>query len=131
VQADALTREEVLVALGELRSAVSERRIEGAMALFAPDADATLIGSSPGEIARGPVELRAFFEEIFSAPATYSWQWDDVQVSTAGNVAWLNTEGMLMVDGEPLRPYRISGVLERRSGRWLWTLFHGAEPAPA
>jgi hypothetical protein len=66
VHADALTREEVLVVLGELRSEVSERRIEGAMTLFAPDADATLIGSSPGE-----------------------------------------------------------------SGRWLWTLFHGAEPAPA
>jgi ketosteroid isomerase-like protein len=129
VLADAEIREEVLLALGELRAAVAERRIEGALTLFAPDADATLIGSAAGEAARGPIELRAMLEEIFDAEATYSWQWGDVQVSALGDVAWLNTEGMLVIDGVPERPYRISGVLERRSGRWLWVLFHGSEPA--
>jgi ketosteroid isomerase-like protein len=131
MDAGAEVREQVLMALGELRSAVSERRIEGVMALFAPDADATLIGSSAGETARGPMELRAFLEELCAAPSSYSWEWQDVDVSAAGDVAWLSTEGSLVVDGVVDRPYRISGVLERRSGRWLWVLFHGSEPAPA
>jgi ketosteroid isomerase-like protein len=131
VLAGAEIREAVLVALGELRSAVSERRIEGVMALFAPDADATLIGSSVGEVARGPIELRQFLEEILAGPRTLSWEWDDVNVSASGEVAWLNTEGRLVVDGVPQQAYRITGVLERRLGRWLWVLFHGAEPAPA
>jgi hypothetical protein len=25
-------------------------------------------------------------------------------------------------------PYRISGVLELQGGRWLWRIYHGAEP---
>jgi ketosteroid isomerase-like protein len=128
MQADAQTREEVLLALGEFRAAVSERRLEGVLSLFAPDADATLMGSSPGEIARGPLELRTFLKRIFSSPQRVSWEWDDVSISCAGEVAWLWLEGALVLDGRSDRAYRISGVLERRQGRWLWSLFHGSEP---
>jgi ketosteroid isomerase-like protein len=129
VQADAQTREEVLLALGEFRAAVSQRRLEGALSLFAPDADATLIGSSLGEIARGPIELRTFLQRIFDSPQTVGWEWDDVSISRAGDVAWLWLEGALVLDGRSTRAYRISGVLERRQGRWLWSLFHGSEPS--
>jgi ketosteroid isomerase-like protein len=129
VLADAQTREEVLLALGELRAAVSQRRLEGVLSLFAPDADTTLIGSSIGEIARGPIEMRAFFEQLFAGPQTISWEWDDVSISASGGVAWLWLEGALVLDGRSDRAYRISGVLERRQERWLWTLFHGSEPS--
>jgi ketosteroid isomerase-like protein len=129
VQADAQTREEILLALGEFRAAVSQRRLEGVLALFAPDADATLIGSSLGEIARGPIELRRFLEQMFAGPQAIGWEWDDVSVSACGDVAWLWLEGALVLDGRSDRAYRISGVLERRSGRWLWSLFHGSEPS--
>ena len=129
MQADAQTREEILLVLGEFRAAVSQRRIEGVLSLFAPDADATLIGSSTAEIARGPLELRPFLEQVFAEPQTVSWEWDDVSVSCSGDVAWLWLEGALVLDGRSDRPYRISGVLERRQGRWLWTLFHGSEPS--
>lgn len=128
MQADAQTREEVLLALGEFRAAVSERRLEGVLSLFAPDADATVIGSSPGEIARGPLEVRTFLKRMFSSPQRVSWEWDDVSISCAGEVAWLWLEGALVLDGRSDRAYRISGVLERRQGRWLWSLFHGSEP---
>jgi hypothetical protein len=128
VLADAETREEVLLALGEFRAAVSERRLEGALSLFAPDADATILGSSTGEIARGPIEMRPFLEQLFAGPQTISWEWDDVSISACGDVAWLWLEGALVLDGRSDRAYRISGVLERRAGRWLWSLFHGSEP---
>ena len=129
MQADAQTREEVLWTLGEFRAAISQKRIEGVLSLFAPDADATLIGSSLGEIARGPLELRAFLERLFDQPRTVAWEWDDVSISAAGEVAWLWLEGALVLDGRSERAYRISGVLERRQGRWLWSLFHGSEPS--
>src|SRR4051794_36030011 len=129
MQADAQTREEILVALGEFRAAVSQRRLEGVLSLFAPDADATLIGSSLGEIARGPIELRRFLEQLFEGPQAVAWEWDDVSVSASGDVAWLWLEGALVLDGRSDRAYRISGVLERRQGRWLWSLFHGSEPS--
>jgi hypothetical protein len=108
---------------------VAEKRLEGVLSLFAPDADATLIGSSLGEIARGPIELRAFLERIFDEPQSLSWEWDVVSVSSCGDVAWLWLEGALVLDGRSARGYRISGVLERRQGRWLWSLFHGSEPS--
>jgi ketosteroid isomerase-like protein len=129
VQADAQTREEILLALAEFRAAVAQRRIEGVLAHFAPDADTTLIGSSGGEIARGPIELRRFLEQLLDGPQAIAWEWDDVSVSASGDVAWLWLEGALVLDGRSDRAYRISGVLERRSGRWLWTLFHGSEPS--
>ena len=117
------------MALGEFRAAVSQRRLEGVLSLFAPDADATLIGSSAGEIARGPLDLRSFLEQMFAGPQAVSWEWDDVSISAAGDVAWLWLEGALCLDGRSERAYRISGVLERRQGRWLWSLFHGSEPS--
>ena len=129
MQADAQTREEVLLALGEFRAAVSERRLEGVLSLFAPDADTTLIGSSVGEIARGPIGLRRFLEQLFAGAQQVGWEWDDVSVSSSGDVAWLWLEGALALEGRSERAYRISGVLERRSGRWLWSLFHGSEPS--
>lgn len=128
MQADAATRSEILLALGELRAAVAEKRLEGVLTLFAPDADATLIGSDIGEIATGPMSLRPFLEDLFDSPETISWEWDDVSISSCGDVAWLWLDGGLVVNGRSQRPYRISGVLERRQGRWLWTLFHGSEP---
>ena len=128
MQADAHTREEILLALGEFRAAIAQRRLEGALALFVPDTDAILIGSSLGEIVRGPLEMRTFLKRLFSSPQTVSWEWDDVSISSAGDVAWLWLEGALVLDGRSDRAYRISGVMERRQGRWLWTLFHGSEP---
>jgi ketosteroid isomerase-like protein len=128
MQADAQTREEILWMLGEFRAAVSQRRLEGALSMFAPDADATLIGSSLGEIARGPIELRPFLERTFASPQAIGWEWDDVSISCSGDVAWLWLEGALVLDGRSDRAYRISGVLERRQGRWIWMLFHGSEP---
>lgn len=127
--ATAAVRREVLRSLNELRSAISERRIEGVLSQFAPDPDATLIWSSRDDPAQGQAEIRALFEELFASPPTFSWDWKEVGISSAGDVAWLWTEGTLLVDGPPGRPYSLSGILERRSGRWLWMLFHGSEPA--
>ena len=106
----------------------SQRRLEGALALFLPDADAVIIGSETGEIARGPIEMRPFLEQVIERPESISWEWDDVNVSARGDVAWLWLEGAYTLDGVSQGPYRISGVLERRSGRWLWSVFHGSEP---
>ena len=129
MQADAQTREEVLWTLGEFRAAVAQKRIEGVLSLFAPDADTVLIGSEAHELARGPIELRPFLETLFARPETVSWEWDDVSVSASGDVAWLWLQGAAVLDGVSRLPYRITGVLERRQGRWLWMLFHGSEPS--
>lgn len=98
---------------------------------FAPGDDILLIGSDAGEVARGSQEVSAFFTRIFSRDSTFSWEWDRIDISHAGNLAWLFVEGRVVIsDGNEQRklPYRMSGVLEHQGERWLWRQYHGSEP---
>src|SRR6476469_359884 len=124
MQADAETREEILLMLGEFRAAVSQKRLEGVLSLFAPDADATLIGSATGEIARGPIELRSFLERTFTSEQAIAGEWDDVSISCAGDVAWRWRDGKVAVSGCSVTVHsRVElGSEEQR---------HGGQPDPA
>ena len=101
------------------------------LAEFAPGDDTLLIGSDSGEIAKGSQEIEAFFTRIFARDETFSWEWNRIDVSQLGNLAWIFADGwvILSTSSKQLRsPYRITGVLERRDGRWLWRQYHGSEP---
>lgn len=94
--------------------------------------DALLVGSEPGELAQGSNQLREFFKRIFARPVRFSWQWHRLRVSSEGELAWLFAEGevvMVSDSGEKRAPYRLSGVLQWKSGEWVWRQFHGAEPS--
>lgn len=125
-------REQVLAALDALNTRVRARDLDGAFALFAEDAEALIVGSSEGEIARGPEEIRALLARLFGASYTVGWSWDVRRVASAGQVAWLYAEGEVVLqgpDGETRRPYRVSGVFVRTPTGWRWAQFHGSEPA--
>ena len=90
-----------------------------------------LIGSEAGEIAAGRQELESFFSHIFARDTTFSWEWDRIDVSYAGNLAWFFAEGRVIlstVTQQRKTPYRITGILERQGDRWLWRHYHGSEP---
>ncbi|MBU6437818.1 MAG: nuclear transport factor 2 family protein [Betaproteobacteria bacterium] len=96
--------------------------------------DALLVGSEAGEVARGTQQLTTFFERIFSRSVRFSWQWRRLEVASAGDMAWFFAEGEVIMSAEASTsraPYRLSGVLQRQGGRWLWQQFHGAEPTLA
>jgi hypothetical protein len=44
-----------------------------------------LIGSDLGEIARGRQKIESFFIRIFAFEATFSWEWDHIDVSYTGD----------------------------------------------
>ncbi len=101
------------------------------LAEFAPGEDVLLIGSDAGEISKGRQALQAFFERIFAREVTFSWEWDRLEVSSAGDLAWFFAEGWVVLTTakeQRKAPYRTSGVLERLDGRWLWRQYHGSEP---
>lgn len=109
--------------------ALRARDLDGAMALFAPDA--TLIGSEPGTSANSTQELRALHERIFTEPVTYGWRWQHPVATRHGDVVWFAAEATWVIQGEggTELPYRLSGVLyQTPAQRWVFELFNGSRP---
>jgi uncharacterized protein (TIGR02246 family) len=134
MRADARTEAEVMALLERFSNACARRDTEGALSLFAQDADTLVVGSEAGKRSRGPKEIRAFFEHLFLREKTYSWSWEWRSVSVAGPVVWVMAEGVEHVRGggeEVKLPYRISAIFERRWEGWALMLLHGSEPAVA
>ena len=96
--------------------------------------EGAVFGSDAGEEAVGRDELRAFFTQICALADTISWTWDVQMAGTLGDVVWFVAPGtcvFIRADGSSITaadPYRISGVLRRTQGRWLFALFNGSEP---
>jgi hypothetical protein len=123
-------RTQVTAALQRLGMLVS-RKDPSVLGEFADDAEVLLVGSANAEVVEGPAALRAFFGEVFRAPTHIGWEWRRVRISSSEDVAWLFAEGELVIvaDARPQRrPYRLTGVLQRKGRRWLWRHFHGSEP---
>ena len=97
---------------------------------FAPDA--TLVGSEPGEVARGREAIRALIATFHGLPARFTWEWDRIDHGIAGAVAWFFAEGAAVKEdangARTRRPYRLSGVLRAEGPSWQWLLFNGSEP---
>ncbi|MEX1092086.1 MAG: nuclear transport factor 2 family protein [Acidimicrobiia bacterium] len=123
--------DELEEALDDFNTAWANRDLEGLIGQFVPEADLVLIGSQKGEEARGPEELRRLLEHFFAEPVSYRWEWRSREVYAVGDIGWVVAQGPIVEaapDAVSRFEYTVTGVLERRDGRWLWRLFHGSEP---
>ncbi|MDT7546101.1 MAG: hypothetical protein QOE99_2211 [Actinomycetota bacterium] len=130
MKADAQTEAVMVGMLESFCSAFQARDAEAVMRLFAPDPDLVVV-TSEESLLRGPHELQTFLRAYEQGPATYSWIWDRLEVSTADAVAWLLAEGTETAatqDGEQEHPYRMTIVCERRDEQWLLVQMHGSSP---
>lgn len=130
MQSDENVKSQVYEVLERFNDLVYSQNMQ-VLSEFASDEDVILIGSESGEIAKGRQELEAFFVRIFARDVTFSWEWDRIDVSQAGDLAWFFAEGRVILstaNDQRKTPYRISGVLERCDERWLWRQYHGSEP---
>ena len=117
----------VRTAVGELNRAMRDR--DPAVAeLFL--SDALLVGSEPGEVARGRTAIAALLGAIHAMD--YTVWWDLPQLDSGGNdqQVWFFAEGDVVLAGAQKRrlPYRVSGTLARTEAGWRWALYHGSEP---
>jgi ketosteroid isomerase-like protein len=130
MQSDAEVRSQVREVLERFNDLVSTQNLQ-VLAEFAPGDEVLLVGSDAGEVATGRQELEAFFARIFARDTTFSWEWDRIDVSHAGDLAWFFADGRVVLSTakeQRRAPYRITGVLERHGERWLWRQYHGSEP---
>jgi uncharacterized protein (TIGR02246 family) len=117
--------------LERLNQGFARRDVTQVLDLFTPDPETVFIGSEAGETATGPTQLRRLLQGLFARPETYQWRWGQLHVGVTGQVAWLTTQAVLLVEGpQPLElPYRMTLVLQRRENTWLIVHYHGSEPA--
>ena len=130
MRADPATEREVLAALDDFFEHLANQRLEEVLEAFAPDADVALYGSEVSEVTVGPDALRSFLKRIFERPDGPRFAFRQRRLSSSGGVAWFVADAEVTVGPHVASPYRLSGVLEKRGGRWLWLLFNGSEPRP-
>ncbi len=119
-------------ALRALVTALAIHDAEQVLELFTREG--AVFGSDDGEEAVGRDELRTFFTDISARPDTISWTWEIRTAGHLGDVVWFVASGtsVFTSPGGTAKtvadPYRLSGVLRRTQGRWLFALFNGSEP---
>ncbi len=129
MHADPETAHAVRAGIDALFDALETNRLDAALACFAPDPDAALIGSEAGEIAIGAQAIRSFLSSLLERPGPRFEMSEPVALSASGDTAWFAGDAIVEVAGMRV-PYRLAGVLVRREDRWLWALFSGSEPIP-
>jgi uncharacterized protein (TIGR02246 family) len=119
-------------ALAALDAAFERRDVDAALCLCADDV--VFIGSGEGEEAVGRDAVVGMLAAI--APnaegAEFTLLWDSVDVDVRGDVALLvawGTGTLVTPRRSATMRYRLTGVLLRSDGRWLWRIHHGSEPA--
>jgi hypothetical protein len=98
---------------------------------FVDDPDVLVVGSEASEIEIGREQIAQMIKSLAAGPAV-RFTWKQTRSGSKDDVAWLFASGdaVIMDSGKETRlPYRLTGVLERRNGRWKWRQFHGSEPA--
>jgi uncharacterized protein (TIGR02246 family) len=131
MKADTATENDVIGLLKRWSDSFAAKDLEGILALFAPDADVTMLGSEDWEMGVGPDALRSVYKHLFSRGDSATWEWKWHQVSSSGSIAWLLATGVVhvkSVTAETSGPYRLSAVFEKTEDKWLWMQFHGSEP---
>jgi len=129
MRATAETKWAVFQAVDAFFDHVANGRLRESIACFTDDPDVGLIGSEAGEVAIGVEAIRALLAALYAQPFRAIFSLPDRRVSAVGNIAWFTGEGTYRLStGDEGNPYRLTGILERRGGRWLWQLFSGSEP---
>ena len=120
-------------AVHDLSDAFAARDLAAALACFAPGDDVGYAGSERAERAVGRSALTALLGELFQRPEAYAWQARDTVVHGGGARAYVFAEadGVARSDAgaDEVFPYRVSGLVERVDGRWLWRHCQGSEPS--
>jgi ketosteroid isomerase-like protein len=132
MKADEKTRTAVLAAMNQWLESYKKRDIKGLMDLIAPDEDIFMFGTGVDEVRIGPEQFRYQAQRDWEQTEALAFELNQPLVSSAGPVAWLATEGVGkgVAGGQEITfPLRMTGVFERRDGRWLLTQAHVSLPS--
>lgn len=134
MKADEATRNAINDILNKLAEALKNKDLEAFMKLFANEPNMLTIGLEEKELSVGnnglKDRMKKTFEEADSISIKYGW----TSIKANGDAAWVasNTTYKIKKKGkqEVTIPARMTGVLEKIEGNWLWTQHHLSTPIP-
>jgi ketosteroid isomerase-like protein len=132
MKASPQTQQGVQATLQQWKDAYSQRDLDGALAVIAPDEDVVAIGTGQDEWRVGPEQFKTQIERDFAQSEALSVEYEPLVVSEAGPVAWVagRATAQARVDGQDQRlTGRFTAILEHRGGRWLLMQTHFSLPA--
>jgi len=117
--------------LKNMAQAYLDKDLEGMMQLYVPDPDLVAIGAGRDEWVNGPEELRNGYNRDMNQADKIEVDFEDVTVSSSGNVAWVSARLAMdvQVEGNEITIFgRLSLVLEERGDKWLISHLHFSVP---
>ncbi len=129
---DAQAVAEILETLDRYSATYARHDLDGILELFAPDPDIVLLGTGADEKRIGFDQIRQQFERNFNETEASTITWDWRHVAVVGSMAWVAADAVIAarVAGKDMQfPIRMTIVLERRDGAWLWVHRHASVPA--
>jgi ketosteroid isomerase-like protein len=132
MKADSKTQSEVVATLKQMFDAYEKRDLQAMLAVVAPDADVLVIGSGEDERAIGADDFGKSSKRDWAQSEAASIGFKEPMVSMAGAVAWLAADVTFQftVKGKQSNlPGRLTAVMEKRGGRWLFMQMHFSTPS--
>lgn len=117
--------------LKNMAQAYLDKDLEGMMQLYVPDPDLVAIGAGRDEWVKGLGELKIGYNRDMTQADKIEVDFEDVTVSSSGNVAWVSARMAMDVNVEnnELTIFgRLSMVLEKREDKWLIAHLHFSVP---
>lgn len=127
------TQAEIRYLIHKCAEAYARKDVAFLMSVCAPDPDVLAIGTAEDEKRIGPEAIRTAYEKFFAQVESVSVLYSDILVKSRGDVAWVYAEGHVSLKtdrGEFTRKSRLTSVLEKRKGKWLFVQTHASFPVP-
>ncbi len=131
MKADQRTQTEVIQAFKGMFEAYKKKDLQATLAFWAPDPDVVVIGTGVDEKGTGLKQLTESLNRDFAQGDVLSIGVKDFSVSASGMVAWFAADitfHIKVAENEFDFGTRLTGVMEKVGGRWLWMQMHMSTP---
>jgi len=131
MKADQVTQKEVIQTFKEMFEAYKKKDSQGVLNCWANDPDIVAIGSGKDEKSVGVEKFVEGLSRDWEQADITSIDVKDFSVSASGNVAWFSSDltfNYTIKEKALQLPGRLTGVMEKRGGKWLWMQMHFSVP---
>jgi len=132
LKADQKTQSEVLQSFKGMFEAYKKKDLQATLSFWAPDPDVVVVGTGEDEKGMGITYLTESLKRDWAQGEVQSIGVKNFSVSASDVVAWLSADVAFhgkVGEGEFDLPMRLTGVMEKRNGKWLWVQMHLSTPS--